>query len=451
MQMGTITQILQRPAGPEDYERLGYDRAYQEIENLYLQAVQGMPRKSGAKGKGDVEPSKDVKSKAAEVKAKGRGNDTELAHITPGEAKKLKKGGGSGTVNPKTGLLEFDDGGGDGGDGGGGEGAGGGGAASGGAPGGPDAGTGVGLGGGDSAPSTGESSSLGGPPADTEGTGEGRGDNAPENGTPAGTTTSGPTATGNVGDDTEGTGEGRGNNVAGNQTDTPAFSFSEFGGPSPLGVSVPTEGIGAPVVGEAAGRSHATFGTLANAGLLAAFESIMSSLPPFGTSLSPNTSPVSMAASVLGNVPGPLGALAGVTGLASSTLGGGSRGFGLGSGQGQSAGPGSGMGSGPGGQGPGNGPATGGTPGTSSEEDSILPDSLSPSGPTASGSSSGLDSALESITSGRPGSRTIAGTPYAPSFGGSSTINPAALSAALGAINRPRPGPGLQFGRTTYL
>jgi hypothetical protein len=41
---------------------------------------------------------------------KGRGNDTLLAHITPKEAEILKAAGGSGTINPDTGLLEFFDG-----------------------------------------------------------------------------------------------------------------------------------------------------------------------------------------------------------------------------------------------------------------------------------------------------------------------------------------------------
>ena len=56
----------------------------------------------------------------------GRGRDTILAHITPAEARLLKSRGGRGSVNPVTGLLEFDDGGGDGGGGdGGGDGGGG--------------------------------------------------------------------------------------------------------------------------------------------------------------------------------------------------------------------------------------------------------------------------------------------------------------------------------------
>jgi hypothetical protein len=43
------------------------------------------------------------------IRAKGRGKDTILAHITPKEAALLKRRGGSGTINPDTGLLEFED------------------------------------------------------------------------------------------------------------------------------------------------------------------------------------------------------------------------------------------------------------------------------------------------------------------------------------------------------
>jgi len=47
----------------------------------------------------------------AEILAsKGRNGDKILAHITPKEAKKLKKEGGAGTINPETGLMEFYDG-----------------------------------------------------------------------------------------------------------------------------------------------------------------------------------------------------------------------------------------------------------------------------------------------------------------------------------------------------
>ena len=39
--------------------------------------------------------------------SKGRGQDTQLAHITPSEARMLRKKGGVGTINPDTGLPEF--------------------------------------------------------------------------------------------------------------------------------------------------------------------------------------------------------------------------------------------------------------------------------------------------------------------------------------------------------
>ena len=44
---------------------------------------------------------------AQELASKGRGGDTILAHINPQEARLLKALGGSGTINPETGLPEF--------------------------------------------------------------------------------------------------------------------------------------------------------------------------------------------------------------------------------------------------------------------------------------------------------------------------------------------------------
>jgi hypothetical protein len=41
------------------------------------------------------------------IRSQGRGNDTVLAHITPREAALLKANGGSGAINPNTGLPEF--------------------------------------------------------------------------------------------------------------------------------------------------------------------------------------------------------------------------------------------------------------------------------------------------------------------------------------------------------
>lgn len=52
----------------------------------------------------------DLQLLAMMVQTAGRGRDTVLAHITPKEAAFLKLMGGSGTVNPQTGLMEFEDG-----------------------------------------------------------------------------------------------------------------------------------------------------------------------------------------------------------------------------------------------------------------------------------------------------------------------------------------------------
>lgn len=52
-------------------------------------------------------PQAFAKGGLAVIAAKGRGGDTMLAHINPREAEVLRLMGGSGTVNPNTGLREF--------------------------------------------------------------------------------------------------------------------------------------------------------------------------------------------------------------------------------------------------------------------------------------------------------------------------------------------------------
>ena len=42
-----------------------------------------------------------------QLAAQGRGGDTELAHVNPREAAMLRRAGGAGTINPKTGLREY--------------------------------------------------------------------------------------------------------------------------------------------------------------------------------------------------------------------------------------------------------------------------------------------------------------------------------------------------------
>ena len=48
-----------------------------------------------------------TKKQIQDLASKGRGGDTILAHINPEEARLLKEHGGSGTINPNTGLPEF--------------------------------------------------------------------------------------------------------------------------------------------------------------------------------------------------------------------------------------------------------------------------------------------------------------------------------------------------------
>jgi hypothetical protein len=54
-------------------------------------------------------PRLPLRRAAEELRKKGRHGDTILAHITPKEAAKLKSQGGSGTINPETGLPEYFD------------------------------------------------------------------------------------------------------------------------------------------------------------------------------------------------------------------------------------------------------------------------------------------------------------------------------------------------------
>lgn len=59
--------------------------------------------------KADI-PRLPLRRAAEELRKRGRGRDTILAHITPREAAKLKAEGGRGSINPDTGLPEFEDG-----------------------------------------------------------------------------------------------------------------------------------------------------------------------------------------------------------------------------------------------------------------------------------------------------------------------------------------------------
>jgi hypothetical protein len=59
------------------------------------------------KGGGNVQQTYGLRNAAEQLRERGRGDDTILAHINPQEAGILKLLGGSGTINPYTGLPEY--------------------------------------------------------------------------------------------------------------------------------------------------------------------------------------------------------------------------------------------------------------------------------------------------------------------------------------------------------
>ena len=76
-----------------------FDPVFVAIFLLALQELQQRKGQGFARG--------GLSSMAKKVQAEGRNSDTVLAHISPHEAVFLKRLGGSGTINPKTGLMEF--------------------------------------------------------------------------------------------------------------------------------------------------------------------------------------------------------------------------------------------------------------------------------------------------------------------------------------------------------
>jgi hypothetical protein len=72
----------------------------------------GMPQMEGGMPPGMMPPPQQfarggIADAARIVASQGRNGDTMLAHITPEEARFLRARGGSGTINPQTGLPEF--------------------------------------------------------------------------------------------------------------------------------------------------------------------------------------------------------------------------------------------------------------------------------------------------------------------------------------------------------
>ncbi len=68
-----------------------------------------MPKHLARILKTEISAGAPLRAMAEAIRAAGRGRDTVLAHITPREARNLKRMGGRGSINPATGLLEFED------------------------------------------------------------------------------------------------------------------------------------------------------------------------------------------------------------------------------------------------------------------------------------------------------------------------------------------------------
>jgi hypothetical protein len=81
--------------------------AVEEAENLSREPGPMGPQMPMEMAEGGIAGLPQMQPIARELAAMGRSGDTMLAHITPEEAMMLRQMGGSGTINPYTGLPEF--------------------------------------------------------------------------------------------------------------------------------------------------------------------------------------------------------------------------------------------------------------------------------------------------------------------------------------------------------
>ena len=91
---------------PEDILPPEFDASYFGAMNMALDQISAAagPTPQGFAMGGSVGRMNPIASGIASL---GRNGDTMLAHITPSEARMLRRNGGSGTMNPRTGLPEF--------------------------------------------------------------------------------------------------------------------------------------------------------------------------------------------------------------------------------------------------------------------------------------------------------------------------------------------------------
>jgi len=93
-EMGAPDEIL-----PEQF-----DAEFFSALNMAVDQMIGEPAGVQAFAQGGIAELKPI---AKAIASYGRNGDTMLAHITPAEARMLRRRGGSGTINPKTGLPEY--------------------------------------------------------------------------------------------------------------------------------------------------------------------------------------------------------------------------------------------------------------------------------------------------------------------------------------------------------
>ena len=89
---------------PEDILPEQFDPEFFAALNMAIDQMIAAPTGVQAFAKGGIAELKPI---AKAIASYGRNGDTMLAHITPAEARMLRRRGGSGTTNPDTGLPEF--------------------------------------------------------------------------------------------------------------------------------------------------------------------------------------------------------------------------------------------------------------------------------------------------------------------------------------------------------
>lgn len=103
-QYDAIRQKYMSQGIPEDILPEQFDPHFFAALNMAIDQLIAAPAGPQAFAKGGIAELKPI-SKA--IAGYGRNGDTMLAHITPEEARMLEMHGGSGTINPHTGLPEF--------------------------------------------------------------------------------------------------------------------------------------------------------------------------------------------------------------------------------------------------------------------------------------------------------------------------------------------------------